>query len=278
MGAIPEAGVREKHQTRACPPSARPRRPHIIASRNAAGLAVGAVVVVVVKSKREQQYRPFHPHTCALLYYTTLTIMTAGEAGKKTGGEEWDLTPLVAPYLDRHMVLPLLEFLKERVDQGQLAYRHEDLDRTRLELVRPTHMVDFAEELYRSLHGSGSGDAAAIPSQEELQAQKRAVYEQKARLEEACGRLDKFPAEEKVRACCVQCSVLLLPNCKLFAVRLLRSHATPFSFARRSSWRRASGTRRTSPRSGSAPTRSRRTGSWPASTLSAATTSPRSTC
>jgi translation initiation factor 3 subunit E len=123
--------------------------------------------------------------------------MTAGEDNTKTsGGEEWDLTPMVAPYLDRHMVLPLLEFLKERVDQGQLGYSHADLDRARLELARPTHMVDFVEELYRSLHGNGNDDA--IPSQE-LQAQKLAVYDEKARLEKACEKLDKFPADERVR-------------------------------------------------------------------------------
>jgi hypothetical protein len=70
---------------------------------------------------------------------------------------------------------------------------------------------------------SGNGDAAIIPSPEELQAQKRAVYEQKARLEEACGRLDKFPAEEKVRACCVQCSVIASPtvNCLPYAFFVL---------------------------------------------------------
>jgi eIF3 subunit 6 N terminal domain len=127
--------------------------------------------------------------------------MTAGGSSSSStddssNSEQWDLTPMVAPYLDRQMVLPLLEFLKERVDAGALGYSHADLDRARLEIVRPTNMVDFAEDLYQSLHKGG--DVASVPTKE-LQDQKQAVYKQKEQLEAACERLLKFPAEERVR-------------------------------------------------------------------------------
>lgn len=127
--------------------------------------------------------------------------MTAGGSStddsnsSSSGSEQWDLTPMVAPYLDRQMVLPLLEFLKERVDDGGLGYSHADLDRARLELVRPTNMVDFAEDLYKSLHKSG--DVASVPSKE-LEEQKQAVYKQKEQLEASCEKLLKFPADERV--------------------------------------------------------------------------------
>ena len=94
------------------------------------------------------------------------------------------------------MVLPLLEFLKERVENGTLSYPMHDLDQARLDLVRPTHMVDYAEDLYKSLHGH-STTPDAIPAQQ-LEAQKKDVYTQLEALKQQCEKLDKFPEEEKV--------------------------------------------------------------------------------
>lgn len=57
----------------------------------------------------------------------------------------YDLTHTIAPFLDRHLVLPLLEFLqKGRCDEKQIL-------QAKLDLLSKTNMLDFALEVYRDL-------------------------------------------------------------------------------------------------------------------------------
>lgn len=58
-----------------------------------------------------------------------------------------DLTPRVAPNLDRHLVFPLLEFLQER----QL-YPDEQILKSKIELLNKTNMVDYAMDIHKSLY------------------------------------------------------------------------------------------------------------------------------
>lgn len=62
---------------------------------------------------------------------------------------KYDLTPRVAPHLDRHLVFPLLEFLQER---GQ--YPEEDILKAKIELLNHTNMVDYAMDIHKSLYRS----------------------------------------------------------------------------------------------------------------------------
>ena len=59
----------------------------------------------------------------------------------------YDLTPRIAPNLDRHLVFPLLEFLQER----QL-YPDQDILRAKLELLNQTNMVDYAMDIHRAFY------------------------------------------------------------------------------------------------------------------------------
>ncbi|PSS33556.1 Eukaryotic translation initiation factor 3 subunit E like [Actinidia chinensis var. chinensis] len=59
----------------------------------------------------------------------------------------YDLTPRIAPNLDRHLVFPLLEFLQER----QL-YADEDILKAKIELLNNTNMVDYAMDIHKSLY------------------------------------------------------------------------------------------------------------------------------
>ena len=83
--------------------------------------------------------------------------MTAGgsdaSANAAGGIEQWDLTDAVSPYLDRHMIFPLLEFVDERIAAKAVSYDSRDVAEARLALLRPTHMVDYAVDVYRSIHG-----------------------------------------------------------------------------------------------------------------------------
>lgn len=55
----------------------------------------------------------------------------------------YDLTHTIAPFLDRHLLFPLLEFLqKGRCDEKQIL-------EVKLQLLQKTNMVDFAAEIYK---------------------------------------------------------------------------------------------------------------------------------
>ena len=59
----------------------------------------------------------------------------------------WDLTGRMAPFLDRHLVFPLLEFLSVKG-----IYDETDLLRGRLDLLSKTKMVDFVIDVHKSLY------------------------------------------------------------------------------------------------------------------------------
>jgi len=62
---------------------------------------------------------------------------------------EYDLTPQLIKYLDRHQVLNLLTFLQEKK-----LYKREDLLKSKFDLVSKTKMVDTAAEEYKLLHNT----------------------------------------------------------------------------------------------------------------------------
>ena len=124
--------------------------------------------------------------------------MTAPETDSGSGGgglEQWDLTSKISPYLDRHMMFPLLEFLDEKIGSGSVSYSSKDVASARLALLRPTNMVDYAIDTYKVVHGE---DAATPKDMEEQKAQ---VFKQLEDLEKGCKPLSDLcsNAEEKVR-------------------------------------------------------------------------------
>lgn len=60
---------------------------------------------------------------------------------------QWDLTPRMGPFLDRHLVFPLLEFLSVKA-----IYDETDLLRGKLDLLSNTNMVDFIMDVQKSLY------------------------------------------------------------------------------------------------------------------------------
>lgn len=62
---------------------------------------------------------------------------------------KYDLTPRIAPHLDRHLVFPLLEFLQERE-----LYAEGDILKAKIELLNDTNMVDYAMDIHKLLHRS----------------------------------------------------------------------------------------------------------------------------
>ncbi|CAG8466237.1 10233_t:CDS:2 [Ambispora leptoticha] len=70
-----------------------------------------------------------------------------GESCKLSNMAEYDLIPRMIPYLDRHLVFPLLEFLSLNN-----IYPEEDLLRAKFELLKETNMVDFISGLYKDIN------------------------------------------------------------------------------------------------------------------------------
>lgn len=103
--------------------------------------------------------------------------------------EAFDITPKLTAHLDRHMVLPLLEFLQEKG-----AFRSRDLQHAKVALVSGTKMVDLAEEEYKILHG----EDAAVP--ESLGKARDQVYAQLSDWKEACAPLLEALADANLMA------------------------------------------------------------------------------
>eukprot|EP00195_Chlamydomonas_chlamydogama_P011425 CAMPEP_0202902852 /NCGR_PEP_ID=MMETSP1392-20130828/17255_1 /ASSEMBLY_ACC=CAM_ASM_000868 /TAXON_ID=225041 /ORGANISM="Chlamydomonas chlamydogama, Strain SAG 11-48b" /LENGTH=422 /DNA_ID=CAMNT_0049589665 /DNA_START=36 /DNA_END=1304 /DNA_ORIENTATION=- len=62
---------------------------------------------------------------------------------------EYELSPVLSKYLDKHLVFPLLEFLQEKG-----LYDENDILKSKLHLLKNTNMVDFAMDIHKALHGT----------------------------------------------------------------------------------------------------------------------------
>ena len=67
---------------------------------------------------------------------------------------KYDLTHTMSPFMDPHMMFPLLQFLEEKE-----LYKRNDLLKAKIELLGSTYLYDFAIESYCELHQVESGPA-----------------------------------------------------------------------------------------------------------------------
>ena len=70
-----------------------------------------------------------------------------------------ELTSQLLPHLDRHLVLPLLDFLESRG-----TYSHEDVLKAKYDLLKPTNMVTYVLGLKREIEGTS--EDAEVPEGE----------------------------------------------------------------------------------------------------------------
>jgi len=81
------------------------------------------------------------------------------------GVRKYDLIPRLSPFLDRHLVLPLLEFL-----EGKNLYPEDEIRRAKLQLLAPTNMVDFVSDIYTSLYPGKPVPSEVTQKREEVMA------------------------------------------------------------------------------------------------------------
>ncbi|XP_030442870.1 eukaryotic translation initiation factor 3 subunit E [Syzygium oleosum] len=84
----------------------------------------------------------------------------------------YDLTPRIAPNLDRHLVFPILEFLQER----QL-YPDEEILKSKIELLSQTNMVDYAMDIHKSLYHTEDVPQDMVERRAEVVARLKALEE-----------------------------------------------------------------------------------------------------
>ncbi|EXB39089.1 Eukaryotic translation initiation factor 3 subunit E [Morus notabilis] len=90
---------------------------------------------------------------------------------------DYDLTPRIAPNLDRHLVFPLLEFLQER----QL-YPDEQILKSKIELLNKTNMVDYAMDIHKSLYHTEDVPQDMVERRVEVVAKLKALEDAAAPL------------------------------------------------------------------------------------------------
>ncbi|XP_047938668.1 eukaryotic translation initiation factor 3 subunit E-like [Salvia hispanica] len=105
---------------------------------------------------------------------------------------KFDLTPRIAPNLDRHLVFPLLEFLQERG-----LYPEEDILKAKIELLNHTNMVDYAMDIHKSLYRSEDVPQDMIDRRAEVVGRLKALEDGAAPL---IGFLQNPQAVQELRA------------------------------------------------------------------------------
>ncbi len=83
------------------------------------------------------------------------------------------------------MMFPLLEYLDTLIQAKKIDYSTQDVAAARLSLLRPTHMVDYAIDIYKDLHGGGEAP-------EEMLQQKQQVYQHLETLRAGCAPLTEL--------------------------------------------------------------------------------------
>jgi len=90
---------------------------------------------------------------------------------------DYDLTPRMAPNLDRHLVFPLLEFLQER----QL-YDDDHILKAKIDLLNNTNMVDYAMDIHKSLYHTEDVPHDMVERRAEVVARLKSLEEAAAPL------------------------------------------------------------------------------------------------
>lgn len=76
----------------------------------------------------------------------TVDLISTTTSSTSSTSKSYDLTPSLLPHLDRHLVLPLLDFL-----EANETHSHDEILRAKYDLMKVTNMVNYVLELKREL-------------------------------------------------------------------------------------------------------------------------------
>lgn len=107
--------------------------------------------------------------------------MLKGAAAHSTTNpeEEYELLPKLIPYLDRHLVFPLLEFAT--VHEGDDA---DDITKSKYELLKHTNMTDYVANLWQDINKSDTMPEEFIKKREQVLEKLQEYGEQSSKITE----------------------------------------------------------------------------------------------
>ena len=85
------------------------------------------------------------------------------QAAPTDATQETDLLPKLIPYLDRHLIFPLLEFVS-----GLESEESTEITKTKYELLKQTNMTDYVASLWQELHDSDEVPSEFVKKREEV--------------------------------------------------------------------------------------------------------------
>lgn len=106
------------------------------------------------------------------------------------GPKAYDLTTTIGQYLDRHMVLPMLNFVEDN-PYLRKVYDLKQVQQAKYDLLQDTNMLDSAIEYYQQTH-----DGEAVPPQ--LEESREKVILSMRYLEEQAGPLLKVVHDDEL--------------------------------------------------------------------------------
>lgn len=102
---------------------------------------------------------------------------------------KYDLTETMMPFLDRHLIFHLTDFLS-----SQELYDEQNLNELKYNLLKDTNMVDYVQTLWQQIHA----DDEAVPI--EFAQRKEVLLERMAQLESNLGRFFEVLENPEVQA------------------------------------------------------------------------------
>lgn len=122
---------------------------------------------------------------------TSASDIVGGDAmGKQhdAGPSDFSILHRMIPHLDRHLVYPLIGFLKESYEDGDAP---EDLQKLEYELLKTTNMHDYVGDLYAKMNGLNEPPSEYAQRREDVMS-KTATYQ------ESCATLLDLLADANV--------------------------------------------------------------------------------
>ena len=112
-------------------------------------------------------------------------MLKGAAAHSSTNPEQYELLPKLIPYLDRHLVFPLLEFatVHEDEDDADDAAR-DDITKSKYELLKQTNMTDYVANLWQEINKSDTIPEEFIKKREQVLEKLQEYGEQSSKITE----------------------------------------------------------------------------------------------
>ncbi|EEH04833.1 eukaryotic translation initiation factor 3 subunit 6 [Histoplasma capsulatum G186AR] len=95
--------------------------------------------------------------------------------------KEYDLLPKLMPYLDRHLVFPLLEFASGQEEGDEQV---DELTKAKYELLKQTNMTDYVANLWQEINNSETMPEEFVKKREEVVKKLQQYVEDSSKITE----------------------------------------------------------------------------------------------